>query len=186
MVRDITERKRAEAALRQSYVEIKQLKDRLQAESEYLKAEIRVREAHHEIIGRSRVIMEVLHLVEQVAPTDSVVLLTGETGTGKELEARAIHRLSPRKDRLMIEVNCAALPEALLESELFGRERGPTPARCPRQWAASNAPTDGSTIVPGRSGRRFPSTCKPNCCTRCRKTVPAAGRHPRPAKSMSG
>lgn len=117
------ERKRIEEALCQSYLETKQLKDRLQAESDHLKEEIKV-QTHHEIIGRSRAILETLHLVEQVAATGSVVLLTGETGTGKELLARAIHRLSPCKDRLMIEVNCAALPEALVESELFGRERG--------------------------------------------------------------
>ena len=89
--------------------------------------------------------MEVLHLVEQVAPTDSVVLLTGETGTGKELKARAIHRLSPRKDRLMIEVNCAALPEALVESELFGRERGAYTGALTRQVGRFEV-ADGSTI----------------------------------------
>jgi transcriptional regulator with GAF, ATPase, and Fis domain len=121
---DITERKLAEEALATSYGEIKQLKDRLQAETDYLKTEIKVTQAHGEIIGRSRVIKRVLHQVEQVAPVDCTVLITGETGTGKELIARAIHRLSPRRERIMVAVNCAALPSSLVDSELFGRERG--------------------------------------------------------------
>jgi PAS domain S-box-containing protein len=121
---DITEQKLAQEALARSYAEIKQLKDRLQAESDYLKGEIKIKQAHGEIIGRSSGIKKVLHQVEQVASADCPVLVNGETGTGKELIAQAIHRLSGRKDRLMVLVNCAALPSALVESELFGRERG--------------------------------------------------------------
>jgi formate hydrogenlyase transcriptional activator len=121
---DITERKLTEEALAKSYAEIKQLKDRLQAESDYLKAEIKVTQAHSEIIGRGQGIKRVLHQVEQVAAANCAVLVSGETGTGKELIAQEIHRLSARKDRVMVLVNCAALPSALVESELFGRERG--------------------------------------------------------------
>jgi formate hydrogenlyase transcriptional activator len=117
-------RKVADEALRHSLAENERLRERLQAESEYLKAEIKVTAAHGEIIGRSRPIRQVLSQVEQVAPTDSSVLIHGETGTGKELIAQAIHRLSPRQGRMMIKVNCAALPSALVESELFGREKG--------------------------------------------------------------
>ncbi|HWI58967.1 MAG TPA: sigma 54-interacting transcriptional regulator, partial [Bacillota bacterium] len=138
-------RKRADEALSRAYAEIKELKDRLQAESNYLKAEIQLGQPHHEIIGRSQAIREVLHLVEQVAPTNSAVLLTGETGTGKELLARAIHRLSPRQDRLMVEVNCAALPETLVESELFGRERGAYTGALTSQMGRFEV-ADGSTI----------------------------------------
>jgi transcriptional regulator with GAF, ATPase, and Fis domain len=141
----LRERKRAEEALRESYAEIKELKHRLQAETEFLKEEIKVSQVHRGIIGRSRAILEVLHLAEQVAPTGSVVLLSGETGTGKELLARAIHQLSPRKDRLMIEVNCAALPQALVESELFGRERGAYTGALTRQVGRFEV-ADGSTI----------------------------------------
>ncbi len=119
-----TERKNAEDALAKSYEEIKQLKDRLQVESDYLKAEMKVNHLHGEIMGRSAGIKRVLHQAEQVAPAECSVLISGETGTGKELIAQEIHRLSTRKDHVMVLVNCAALPSALVESELFGRERG--------------------------------------------------------------
>lgn len=121
---DITEKKLAEEALTKSYGEIKELKEHLQAESDFFKSEIKVGQAHGAIIGRSEALKTVLHQVEQVAPADCSVLINGETGTGKELIAQEIHRLSSRKDRPMILVNCAALPSALVESELFGRERG--------------------------------------------------------------
>jgi len=124
LVRDITERQRSQEALTSSYAEIKQLKDRLQAERDYLKSEFKVSQGHGHIIGRSKGIKQVLHLVEQVAPADCAVLVSGETGTGKELIAQEIHRLSARKEHVMVLVNCAALPSALVESELFGPERG--------------------------------------------------------------
>jgi formate hydrogenlyase transcriptional activator len=138
-------RKRADLALGRSYAQIKELKDRLEAESDYLKTEMQVSQPHHDIIGHSRAIREVLHLAEQVAPAGSAVLLAGETGTGKELLARAIHRLSPRRERLMVEVNCAALPEALVESELFGRERGAYTGALTSQVGRFEV-ADGSTI----------------------------------------
>jgi PAS domain S-box-containing protein len=145
LVRDISERKRAEEALTKSYEEIKQLKDRLQAESEYLKAEIKVSQAHGEIIGRSQGIKKVLHQVEQVALAECAVLLSGETGTGKELIAQEIHRLSRRRERHMVLVNCAALPSALVESELFGRERGAYTGALSSQVGRFEV-ADGSTI----------------------------------------
>jgi len=96
----------------------------VERENVILRTEIEVQHQHEEIIGESDVIRSVLNRAEQVAGTDTTVLITGETGTGKELLARAIHRLSTRKDLPMVTVNCAALPETLLESELFGREKG--------------------------------------------------------------
>ncbi len=121
---DVTDRKRNEEALQRSYAEIKALKDRLQAETEYLRAEVVDLKEGHEIVGRSPAIRRVLEQIEQVAPTDATVLIQGETGTGKELIARAIHRLSRRGPHTMIVVNCGSLPEGLIESELFGREKG--------------------------------------------------------------
>jgi len=142
---DISERKVAEEALLKSHAEIKQLKERLQVENECLKAEIKLNQAHGEIVGRSEAIRRVLRQVEQVAPVDCAVLITGETGTGKELMARAIHRLSPRKARTMVLVNCAALPATLVESELFGRERGAFTGALTAQ-AGRFEVADGSTI----------------------------------------
>ncbi len=129
--KEINERKRTEAALRESearirtaYEEIKQLENQLTHENIYLQEEIRTEHNFEEIVGKSRELKRVLKRVELVAPTDSSILITGETGTGKELIARAIHHLSKRKDRPLIKVNCAALPTGLIESELFGHEKG--------------------------------------------------------------
>jgi PAS domain S-box-containing protein len=145
VLRDITDRRRAEESLRQSYAEIERLKDRLQAESDYLKAEMKVSRARGDITGQSAAILKVLEQVEQVAPTDSTVLVRGETGCGKELVAEAIHRLSPRRHHLMVKVNCAALPSGLVESELFGREKGAFTGALTRQ-AGRFEIADGSTL----------------------------------------
>ena len=104
--------------------ESKSVELRLQAESEYLKDEIEVEGRFSEIVGQSVRLKRVFEQIEQVSPTDSIVLIMGETGTGKELVARAIHNLSRRKDRVMVKVDCSSLPSTLIESELFGREKG--------------------------------------------------------------
>jgi PAS domain S-box-containing protein len=122
--RDITDRKQNEIELRGAYSEIEQLKNQLEAESAYLQDEIKLEHNFKNIIGQSEALKYVLSRVEQVAPTDSPVLITGETGTGKELMARALHELSPRGKRALVKVNCANLPRDLIESELFGREKG--------------------------------------------------------------
>jgi len=121
---DITERKRAEVALRDALTEVEQLKSRLQAENIYLQEEIKVQHNFEEIISRSDKFKKILGNVEQVASTDATVLILGETGTGKELIARAIHHVSHRHDRPLVKVNCAALQANLIESELFGHEKG--------------------------------------------------------------
>jgi transcriptional regulator with GAF, ATPase, and Fis domain len=136
---------RANEALRSAYGEIKQLKDRLQAENVYLQEEIKVMYKHEEIVGNSDAIRTVLQQVEQVAGTDSTVLIQGETGTGKELLAHAIHTLSPRKGRILVKVNCAALPPTLIESELFGREKGAFTGALSKQ-AGRFELAEGSTI----------------------------------------
>ena len=121
---DITEQKQAETELQNAYEEIKNLKEQLEAESAYLQDEIKLEHNFENIIGQSEALKYVLNRVEQVAPMDSPVLLMGETGTGKELMARALHQLSPCGKRALVKVNCAALPRELIESELFGREKG--------------------------------------------------------------
>ena len=107
-----------------AYQEISELKDKLAQEKLYLEEEIRADSGFERIIGKSAALKRVLQLVETVAPSDSTVLLLGETGTGKELIARAIHDRSRRKDRTFVKLNCAAIPTGLLESELFGHEKG--------------------------------------------------------------
>jgi len=118
------DRKRMEGQLREHIREIEELKQRLEGENIYLKEEIRLLVEHADIVGQSAAMKKVLSQAEQVAQTDSTVLLLGETGTGKELLARAIHSMSSRKDRPLVTVNCASLPPTLIESELFGREKG--------------------------------------------------------------
>jgi formate hydrogenlyase transcriptional activator len=111
-------------ALESAYREIAELKDKLAQEKLYLEDEIRGEIDFEGIVGQSSALRHVLNLVETVAPSDSTVLLLGETGTGKELIARAIHDRSHRKERTFVKLNCAAIPTGLLESELFGHERG--------------------------------------------------------------
>ncbi len=107
-----------------AYEEIKSLKEQLLIENRVLQEEIVQRSIYEEIVGSSSSLQSVLTAIEQVAPTDSTVLITGETGTGKELVAHAIHRRSPRAERALVKVNCAALPAELIASELFGHEKG--------------------------------------------------------------
>ncbi len=122
--RDITQRKRQERALRDALDEVESLRDRLQAENLYLQQEVRHGGGFDGIVGESTALHEVLKQIEQVAPTNSSVLIQGESGTGKEALARAIHEHSPRHDRPLIKVNCGAITPSLIESELFGHEKG--------------------------------------------------------------
>ena len=107
-----------------AYEEIRSLKEQLELENVYLRDEMTASVDFNQLVGESPALQQTLKAIEQVAPTDSTGLITGETGTGKELVAQAIHRLSPRKDKPLITVNCAALPPTLIESELFGHEKG--------------------------------------------------------------
>lgn len=121
---DFTERKQSEEKLRSALEEVNKLKNHLEAENLYLQEEIKSTLNVAEIVGRSNAIKYVLFKIEQVSKTDSTVMILGETGTGKELVARAIHSQSLRKDRPLVRVNCAALSAGLIESELFGHEKG--------------------------------------------------------------
>jgi transcriptional regulator with GAF, ATPase, and Fis domain len=111
-------------AQKQASQHIEQVRNQLQAENVTLRREVKDLAGRDVFIGQSEAIRRVLAMVEQVASTDSTVLLLGETGTGKELLARRIHELSPRRGHAMVQVNCAAIPATLIESELFGREKG--------------------------------------------------------------
>lgn len=145
LTRDVTERKKSENELKKAFIEINALKNKLEEENIYLRKEVETRYRHNEIIGESRAIKKVLMAVERVAKENTSVLITGETGTGKEMLARAIHILSPRNVRSMIRVNCAALPASLIESELFGREKGAFTGAASRQAGRFEA-ADKSTI----------------------------------------
>ena len=123
-ITDITERKRAEDDLRRALEEIQSLKDRLYEENVALREEIDKTSMFEEIVGESQALRAVLARVAKVAPTDSTVLINGETGTGKELIARAIHKRSQRASRAFVSINCAATPETLIAAELFGHEKG--------------------------------------------------------------
>jgi len=124
-IRDITERREAENALRRAHAEIQALKDRLEAENVYLRDELGGGAAGASgIVGEDASFRPILEMAERVAPTDSTVLVLGETGTGKELVARHVHECSARRDRTLVKLNCAALPPDLVESELFGHEKG--------------------------------------------------------------
>ncbi len=125
--------------------EIKKLKGQLEAERAYLQEEIRLEYNHENIIGRSNAINYVFYKIEQIAATDTNVLILGETGTGKELAARAVHGLSTRKDRALVKMNCAALPSNLIESELFGHEKGAFTGAHSRRLGRFEV-ADGSTL----------------------------------------
>jgi len=145
ILQDTTERKRLELELRQGLDEVQRLRDQLQMENMYLREQVKRADGHDEILGESEAILQMLAKAKQVALTDTAVLITGETGTGKELLAQAIHDMSRRKTRSMVKVNCAALPAPLIESELFGREKGAFTGAMTRQIGRFEL-ADGSTI----------------------------------------
>ncbi len=162
-IRDITERKRIAESLQKAHnelerrveertielqtalSEIKKMKDQLEAENIYLRQQNKIKQKFENIIGQSDGLKYVLYRAQQVAPQNTTVLILGETGTGKELIAFAVHNMSPRKERPLITVNCAALPGNLIESELFGREKGAFTGADTRQIGRFEI-ANGSTI----------------------------------------
>jgi PAS domain S-box-containing protein len=138
-------RKRADEAIRAALAENEELRNRLEQENVYLRQRITLEHRHGRIIGKSQALKKVLSEAERVAVTDTPVLLLGETGTGKELLAQAIHELSRRKARPMVVVNCASLPATLIESELFGREAGAYTGAASAQVGRFTV-ADGSTM----------------------------------------
>ena len=142
---DLTEQRETEEALRQSLEELRQLKARLLAENRFLREEAGLDAAEVDLIGHSPALSRVLQQVDLVAVTSSTVLIGGETGTGKELVARAIHQRSRRRQGLFVAVNCAALPATLVESELFGHEKGAFTGAIARR-AGRFEQADGGTL----------------------------------------
>ncbi|MBN1466584.1 sigma 54-interacting transcriptional regulator [candidate division KSB1 bacterium] len=149
------DRKRREEELQQKLEEIHQLKEQAEAENIYLRETITTVYGPGEIVGQSPAIRHVLAQVNKVAPTDSTVLIEGETGVGKELMAQMIHKLSGRKNKIMVTVNCTTLPAALIESELFGRESGAYTGALSRQIGRFEI-ADGSTIFLDEIGELSP------------------------------
>ena len=156
-VTDITERKRAEADLQKAVDEIKKLKDQLYEENVALREEVDKTSMFEEIVGESAALQTVLARVAKVARTDSTVLITGETGTGKELIARAIHKRSERAARAFVSVNCAAVPSSLIGSELFGHEKGAFTGATQRRLGRFEL-ADGGTIFLDEIGELPPDT----------------------------
>jgi PAS domain S-box-containing protein len=154
---DVTEQYQARADLEKAFEEIKKLKDELYRENLALKEEIDHASMFEEIVGTSEVLRRVLVQVAKVAATDSSVLITGETGTGKELVARAIHKRSPRASRAFISVNCAAIPRDLLGSELFGHEKGAFTGATQRRLGRFEL-ADGGTLFLDEVGDLPPET----------------------------
>lgn len=152
-------RKQSDEAIRAALAENQQLRERLEQENVYLREQIALKHRHGRIIGQSRSLKKVLSEAEQVANTDTPVLLLGETGTGKELLAQTIHELSARKDRAMVIVNCASLPATLIESELFGREAGAYTGAASAQMGRFTI-ADGSTLFLDEIGE-FPLDLQP-------------------------
>jgi transcriptional regulator with GAF, ATPase, and Fis domain len=142
---EITERKQAEEAIKKAYAEIEMLKDQLEQENVYLRERIETQFRHDDIVGESQEIRRVLKLAEKVAKEETTVLVLGETGTGKEVLAHTIHSLSTRRQHHMVTVNCAALPSTLIESELFGQEKGAFTGASSRRIGRFET-ADGSTI----------------------------------------
>ncbi len=138
-------RQRGEQALRRALDDVTRLTQQLEAENAYLREATEINPQPRDIVGKSPALKRVLSQVEHVAPTGAAVLLQGETGTGKELLAQLIHRHSPRRDRPMVKLNCAALPPTLIEAELFGREKGAYTGALTRQ-AGRFELAHGSTI----------------------------------------
>ena len=149
-----------------AFQEIAALKDQLSKEKAYLEEEARTEHNFEDIVGRSAALRQVLKQVETVAPTGSTVLICGETGTGKELIARALHDLSPRCERTFVKLNCAAIPTGLLESELFGHEKGAFTGAISQKVGRFELAHQGTLFLDEVGD--IPRSCSPSCSACCR------------------
>jgi transcriptional regulator with GAF, ATPase, and Fis domain len=156
------ERQQADEKLRAMFVEVERLKSQLQAENVYLQEEIRREHNFHEMVGNSPPLLEALHKVERVAPIDSTVLILGETGSGKELFARAVHNRSKRSHRPLVKVNCGSIAPGLIESELFGHVKGAFTGAIDKRVGRFEL-ADGGTIFLDEIGE-LPLDAQSSCC----------------------
>ncbi|NTU60077.1 MAG: sigma 54-interacting transcriptional regulator, partial [Deltaproteobacteria bacterium] len=145
VIHDVTDQKSAEEELRRSLEEVRRLRDEYQQQNLYLREQMKEDGIRGAIVGESEPVLKMLSEARRVAPTGAGVLITGETGTGKELLAEAIHEMSSRSGKPMVKVNCAALPATLIESELFGREKGAYTGALTQQVGRFEL-ADGSTL----------------------------------------
>ena len=181
---EIDDRVHAEQELKKAFAEIKILKDQLQNENLALKEEIDQASMFEEIVGASDAIKRILTLLSKVAPTDSTVLITGETGTGKELAARAIHKRSRRAQNAFVAVNCAAIPPSLVASDLFGHEKGAFTGATQRRLGRFEV-ADGGTIFSTKWGTFRPRPRSP-CSGCCRSTNWNGWAPPSPSQLTCG
>jgi len=158
--------KETEIRLMSHIDETKTLKDQLKAENIYLREEIKSVHDFEDIIGESEPLMHAFYRVKQVASLDTTVLLEGETGTGKELFAMAIHSQSKRRDKSFVKVNCASLPASLIESELFGHEKGAFTGAIERQYGRFELANKGTIFLDEIVN--YPSSFSLNYCVYCR------------------
>jgi formate hydrogenlyase transcriptional activator len=165
-----------------AHEEIARYQDRFSKEKRHWEDEISAQHNFGEVIGNSAVLCQALRQVEIAAPSDATVLILGETGTGKELIARAVHRLSSRRGESFIKLNCAAIPTGLLESELFGHEKAHSPARSAKNWAALSWRTRARCS--STRSEKFPLNCSPSCCGFCKIRSSSAWAAPKPFESM--
>jgi transcriptional regulator of aromatic amino acid metabolism len=162
----VTGAKESRQALESAYVEIQSLMDRLQSENIVLREEIDQTSMFEQIVGVSQPLRTVLSQVSKVAPTDSTVLISGETGTGTELIARAIHKRSSRSARAFVTVNCAAIPSSLMASELFSHEKGAFTGALQRRQGRVERPTaERSSSTRSANSPPRPRSC---CCACCK------------------
>lgn len=147
VTRDVTSTVKSAKKLKQSIEEVNRLKNLLEQENHYLKSEIKLDHGYNQLIFKSERFGKIMDQVQQVAPVDASVLIVGETGTGKELIARSIHELSHRKEKPLVKINCAALPHDLIESELFGHEKGAFTGAVQKKMGLFELAQDGTIFL---------------------------------------